>query len=413
MLHILEAVVPFLLLYSAYVASVNSFYFYSIASLLVSSILSTLYYKNVLNRGLTFLIGSLVCVFSRNLYSFPLSIFIKRALFPKNSSHHEPFLLAFLSLSLPSYSLHSMTVPFPILCSLSLSFILFCITYSSFNHSLKGFLSFLISLAPFYSKSFSHSFVQYFNSLISLKTTLLLWISLGVVMVVFVFILSFISSNSKSKVSVNRKFFHFLLVLSFLIAFKRAFFLGETLQFLLTGFYLLEIWRICFPNFSFRVKVFTLIFQLIADEKDTNIMVFSHIYLVLGTLIPLLVSINFKLPNQFFILMSCLGIASIGVGDSLAAIGGKLFGRHNISHNNSRTFEGSFTFIISTFSFFILMYLSFDFSNLSLSLCLCFLIISLFLSIIEAICFLADNIIVPFYGIILLLFCLKLSYFTS
>ncbi|QEU60781.1 Sec59 [Kluyveromyces lactis] len=121
------------------------------------------------------------------------------------------------------------------------------------------------------------------------------------------------------------------------------------------------------------------------DEKGPIII--SYLYFIIGISLPFLIN------------GSIIGIISLGVGDSLASIIGKKFGR-NRWPNTCKTFEGTFAFIAATGITTVIMKVYFNFftevSFMNLVL-VCFLA-----GILEGNSTLNDNLLIPTFMLILL-----------
>lgn len=88
------------------------------------------------------------------------------------------------------------------------------------------------------------------------------------------------------------------------------------------------------------------------DFKDSSgPLNLSYIYLLAGVSLPLIVSI---LLDDVVSLRSYIGLVTLGVGDSFASIIGRRFGKRKWA-GGSRTFEGTFAFVVSTFLGFLLV----------------------------------------------------------
>ena len=75
------------------------------------------------------------------------------------------------------------------------------------------------------------------------------------------------------------------------------------------------------------------------DERDSDHLIATHIYLLIGCAFPFLMNDSFPLS----------GLIILGVGDSFAAIIGKSLGRHKITlWPCNKTYEGLLACIVST-----------------------------------------------------------------
>ena len=128
------------------------------------------------------------------------------------------------------------------------------------------------------------------------------------------------------------------------------------------------------------------------NELDSGEMIFSHLYLLLGCAIP------FWLNGNHLKMSSFAGVISLGVGDSLASIGGKSFGRTLWHSRTRKTIEGSLFGCMGMFASW-LGYKVIQSDNISIDK---LLIISIGSSLWEALIDLNDNITLPIFTFILI-----------
>ena len=99
------------------------------------------------------------------------------------------------------------------------------------------------------------------------------------------------------------------------------------------------------------------VFSHFLDEKDGGVLVLSHIYLIVGLACPFWIypcrfndinrltrtQILYSDPTiriQFSVLPLLAGVLAVGIGDTMASIGGTYFGRHKWPKSR-KTIEGS------------------------------------------------------------------------
>ena len=102
----------------------------------------------------------------------------------------------------------------------------------------------------------------------------------------------------------------------------------------LDAFLLLEIGRHSIPELN-------QFFSRFIDERDSNGVIATHIYLLIGIGFPVLVSIITEDSG-----LSIAGIVSLGIGDSFASLIGYYFGKIKIPHRK-KTVEGTLACWIS------------------------------------------------------------------
>jgi dolichol kinase len=123
------------------------------------------------------------------------------------------------------------------------------------------------------------------------------------------------------------------------------------------------------------------------DERDGALIATTHIQLLLGCAVPVLIS-------QGSVPVAVCGLVSIGVGDSMAAVVGSNFGRTRWSQTNRRTIEGSAAMALSmTVAFAMLAPELSWLSSLRVSVCV---------ALMEAVTHTRDNLLLPIFAASLL-----------
>ncbi|KIO23287.1 hypothetical protein M407DRAFT_78256, partial [Tulasnella calospora MUT 4182] len=184
----------------------------------------------------------------------------------------------------------------------------------------------------------------------------------------------------------RRKFFHALAVVMFVpgIASDPAFcHLAFSAAFAL--FIFVEYVRY-FALYPFSAQVHVFMNEFI-DDKDSGTAILSHFYLLTGCAGP----IWLEGPSK---LLEYTGVLILGIGDAMASIVGKRWGRHQWTSNSPKTVEGSLAFTVSVvvgawaLRIFGLVQ---PFSTLryTLTVALC--------SVLEALSLQNDNLTLPFY----------------
>ncbi|KAG8962362.1 hypothetical protein FRC05_005369 [Tulasnella sp. 425] len=137
----------------------------------------------------------------------------------------------------------------------------------------------------------------------------------------------------------RRKFFHALAVVMFVpgIASDPAFcHLAFSAAFAL--FIFVEYVRY-FALYPFSAQVHVFMNEFI-DDKDSGTAILSHFYLLTGCAGP----IWLEGPSK---LLEYTGVLTLGIGDAMASIVGKRWGRHQWTSNSPKTVEGSLAFTVS------------------------------------------------------------------
>ncbi|KAK5982491.1 Phosphatidate cytidylyltransferase [Trichostrongylus colubriformis] len=227
-----------------------------------------------------------------------------------------------------------------------------------------------------------------FDSTNSRVILLLFWILNVVASIAFGI---FVSSTGMSS-TVHRKFFHLTVSLIYVsgLFFDRDFvWLSGWLMICI--FVIIEVLRFLeVPPWAEHLNNFLLVFK---DEQDSAILL-TPIFLITGVFLPLFLSPNDKSPNLYHL----AGVASVGVGDSMAAIIGSKFGKTKWPRRN-KTVEGSVAMAVSIAVFLVLAR---PFCVFRASSYLVIAFVSLVLAGIEAFTDNIDNIILPIVGYLLL-----------
>ncbi|KAG0661034.1 hypothetical protein C6P45_001442 [Maudiozyma exigua] len=149
---------------------------------------------------------------------------------------------------------------------------------------------------------------------------------------------AFVMLQSHVSLNTSRKIWHFLIFLIITIPFKYdPKFVKIALAGIIPLFLCIEYIR--FLKLEPVGSYLDSILHSFADERDLQgPLIISYIYLILGISFPL------------FLYDSPVGLVSLGVGDSLASIVGKKFGRYRWPESE-KTIEGTVAFIGSTFVF--------------------------------------------------------------
>lgn len=164
-----------------------------------------------------------------------------------------------------------------------------------------------------------------------------------------------------------RKFYHFAAVVLFLpAAFWSLNVLKVALAVASTLFLYTELIRNDLKEeFKGSLSFFKLneFMEKCRNELDCGEMVLSHFYLLLGCSLPFWINRN---PNSSLDISSFSGLISLGIGDSLASIGGKGFGRNTWHSKTRKTLEGSFCGFIGMLISWILLNYYFFVSKISI-----------------------------------------------
>ena len=227
-------------------------------------------------------------------------------------------------------------------------------------------------------------FFDLIHCILSNLVLLLYWVVILSITLFLSFISPFQDQNSL------RKFYHFVSVFLFVPAafislplLKIAFAVAATL------FIYIETFRHSFKSWKYT-DYLEKFMEKCRNELDRGDMILSHLYLLLGCAMPFWFS-----PNDKLSLSSFSGVISLGIGDSLASIGGRRFGKTRWHQNTRKTIEGSLTGCIGMFISWII--LNNQLSNGSKTAWPKLLAISIASSLWEALTDLNDNLTLPLF----------------
>ena len=134
------------------------------------------------------------------------------------------------------------------------------------------------------------------------------------------------------------------------------------------------------------------------SEQDIGLLTLTHIYLLVGTSLPLWLTSSFTSAN---LLAMSSGIITVGVGDTAAAVGGSLFGRHRWK-GSKKTYEGTAcAFLAQICATLMIVNYSTPDIVLSVSNIVSLTAICLTTAVIEAKLTDIDNLILPIYHYVL------------
>eukprot|EP00922_Rhytidocystis_sp_ex-Travisia-forbesii_P070798 GHVS01105706.1.p1 GENE.GHVS01105706.1~~GHVS01105706.1.p1 ORF type:complete len:445 (-),score=58.46 GHVS01105706.1:977-2311(-) len=151
------------------------------------------------------------------------------------------------------------------------------------------------------------------------------------------------------RLSLCRKYFHVLIVAicGVAVALKTV----ELLIFAILGalwlFIYVELIRVCCPD-SLLGQRLTPFLHLFSDKRDDGCIAITHIYLLVGVGLPLVVEFLESASEQYNWPRASIGIITIGVGDAMAAVVGVRYGKHLLPMSTHKTYEGLIAFLVSS-----------------------------------------------------------------
>ncbi|CXH86251.1 phosphatidate cytidylyltransferase, putative [Plasmodium berghei] len=287
---------------------------------------------------------------------------------------------------------------------------------------ISTFFFFFYNIYNFFFKEYNigningRKFVDYAMSLIRMNDNFILIASWFFITILYLIFINFLTKKRANLIYV-RKHYHFLLFLNTNLAFwaGKVELLTIVLSFILPLFILIEILRKNYENSFNSNNWLNRFFTRFIDDRDRQGLILTHIYLLAGVYLPIAIDVVLSNTNYIYdkkeiiylfretnLILYCSGLHSICIGDSFAAIGGRLYLTPKITKTNNKSYLGFFFFFCTTFvSLLFFSYLQKnDFTNTKE----CF-IISLFGAIFEAYLNDIDNLLLPIFS-----FCVYLCF---
>lgn len=132
------------------------------------------------------------------------------------------------------------------------------------------------------------------------------------------------------------------------------------------------------------------------DEQDSHSLILTPFYLLIGVFSPLFLSPAATVSQVH--LKHFAGVATVGVGDSMAAIWGRRFGRTKWP-GSKKSVEGSLALVVTQMLALLVAIRLLDTTYLlTFGYFMNMLIGAFVCAIVEAVCRSADNILLPFVG---------------
>lgn len=230
------------------------------------------------------------------------------------------------------------------------------------------------------------------------KVLILYWTILVTISGIVVYWYFSNSNHSRIPKTIVRKIFHIIAVFIYLPAPLEHQFMSFISALVLVVFLVLEVIRI------FRVKPFgdflDIYFQPFRDEKDAGILILTHIYLLFGLSFPFWMNSSDSV-NPFHLLSTYSGVISLGIGDTCAAVFGKLYGQRKWP-NGEKTYLGTFSCFISQLIFMLCILWCATNTNVTFVIVFILACVSFSTSVLESVSTQIDNVILPIYTFIFL-----------
>lgn len=198
--------------------------------------------------------------------------------------------------------------------------------------------------------------------------------------------------------TIVRKMFHVIAVLIYLPAALDSQFMSLVSAIVFVGFVVCEVIRV------FKIKPFgdvlDIYLQPFRDKQDVGIVILTHVYLLFGLSFPFWIHDETKTKSNTFHLLSIYsGVISLGIGDTCAAVFGKLYG-HTRWPSGQKTFLGTFSCFLSQLIFMCCLLWFATNANINFKIFLSLICVSFCVSILESVSTQIDNIILPIYTFI-------------
>ncbi|CRH03047.1 phosphatidate cytidylyltransferase, putative [Plasmodium relictum] len=235
---------------------------------------------------------------------------------------------------------------------------------------------------------------------------ILLWLIITILYLIYIYNLS----KKNKNLPYIRKHYHFLLFINVYLSFitKKIELLIISLSFVFLLFILIEIIRKISEDLFPLSNIIKKIITRYIDERDKKGLVLTHIYLLSGVYIPIIIDAIFNDKNYVHkknqitynfresnLILYSIGLNTLCIGDSFAAIGGLLYPKPKIKNTNNKSYAGFLFFFFSTF--FSLIIFEYFFENKYLLNLNVFFIISIFGALFEAYLNDIDNLLLPMF----------------
>ncbi|AFZ79677.1 hypothetical protein BEWA_025260 [Theileria equi strain WA] len=256
-------------------------------------------------------------------------------------------------------------------------------------HSISGYFNLFWFSDNFHSLDSASLMLRFFSHENSLKV-IGIWFVTSLFFIVGISLNVYLCKDTERVTSRTRKWFHLLLSANALVAFYH----GEELLFIIVAsviIVLLTFVEVLRANGIFFAKM-TKLYNIFKSEDDDERFEFSHISLFLGIVIPLIYEfIKGEAPDWT---RAGLGICTVGLGDSFAALVGSRF-RSN--HSNRKTIQGSIAYFFSCLTAMLLLSHVQSENTVDYGRCV---LTSLLTCIVEATVAGCDNVILPLLAIL-------------
>ncbi|CRG93352.1 phosphatidate cytidylyltransferase, putative [Plasmodium gallinaceum] len=287
---------------------------------------------------------------------------------------------------------------------------------------LSSVLFFLYNILNLFSNKYDSTYkknIKVFHIIINIirrKNNYLL-ISLWFIITILYLIYIYNIAKKNKNLPYIRKHYHFLLLINVYLSFitNKVELLILTLSFVFLLFILIEIIRKIYESLFPFSNIIKKIITRFIDERDKKGLVLTHIYLLSGVYIPIIIDAIFNDKNYIHkknqitydfretnLTLYSIGLNTLCIGDSFAAIGGLIYPKPKIKNTNNKSYAGLLFFFFSTFFSLIIFEYFFERKCLNLNI---FFIVSLFGAIFEAYLYDIDNLLLPLFT-----FCVYLSF---
>ncbi|ORX65009.1 hypothetical protein K493DRAFT_321923 [Basidiobolus meristosporus CBS 931.73] len=215
----------------------------------------------------------------------------------------------------------------------------------------------------------------------------LYWVSILAIALAFIAQFTY-STTTSAGLNLKRKYFHGLAILMFVPGYiyeKSFMHLAFTVA--LCGIIYVEYLRsFTIPPFGRTLHGFLVTFL---DHRDSGPVILSHMYLLLGCAVPIWLNGHFAVANLS-------GIFTLGLGDAMASIVGKRFGKTHWP-GTSKTVEGTAAFIASMLAGSLVIGVLSGSAALSMWETWRYFTVICVTGLLEAVSLQNDNLIIPLY----------------
>ena len=241
-----------------------------------------------------------------------------------------------------------------------------------------------------------------------------------VALIILVPVIPFVVRRYELTTITSRKLFHLLSIVlfSYDIAMSHTIFLHIAMAGATVVFFIIEMFKVVVPLSNVQKTIMLYVAPYLDNRDKNRPIIVSHIYLLLGCALPVwLVNIaklhstndtnNISMVEKAYNLLLPVGLVTVGVGDTVAAIVGSNYGRSKWISGSNRSYEGTlagFAASVAVWYMFYNLYVDENEGNMIFQMGFKRggLFIAISSSLLEAITDESDNLVVPIHTMVVL-----------